>query len=143
MKEHQGKTAITFGVFDLLHFGHFELFRRIRELVGPTGKVYVMLQIDEMIEKYKLGCKNVYDFTTRQKMIETLRTVDKAIPYDVVGVEAVKDLDFNILVVGPEHTNERFQRLFKWCSENGKNVVTLPRTEGISTTKLKQLIKEM
>ena len=143
MKEHQGKTAITFGVFDLLHFGHFELFRRIRELVGPTGKVYVMLQIDEMIEKYKLGCKNVYDFTTRQKMIETLRTVDKAIPYDVVGVEAVKDLDFNILVVGPEHTNERFQRLFQWCSENGKNVVTLPRTEGISTTKLKQLIKEM
>ena len=79
------KKAITFGVFDLLHFGHFELFRRIRELVGPDGKVYVMLQIDEMIEKYKPGCKNVYDFATRQKMIETLRTVDKAIPYDCRG----------------------------------------------------------
>ena len=51
MSDYLGKTAITFGVFDLLHFGHFELFRRIRELVGPTGKVYVMLQIDEMIAK--------------------------------------------------------------------------------------------
>ena len=143
MNEQEGKTAITFGVFDLLHFGHFELFRRIREMVGSTGKVYVMLQVDEMIEKYKPGCKNVYDFATRQKMIETLRTVDRAIPYDVVGVDAVKELDFNILVVGPEHTNERFQKLFKWCAETGKEVVTLPRTQGISTTKLKELIKEI
>lgn len=143
MNEHMGKTAITFGVFDLLHFGHFELFRRIRELVGESGKVYVMLQIDEMIAKYKPGCKSVYDFTTRQKMIETLRTVDKAIPYDVVGVEAVKDIGFDILVVGPEHTNERFQRLFKWCAENGKQVVTLSRTEGISTSVLKAIIKDL
>jgi len=143
MKEYKGKTAITFGVFDLLHFGHFELFRRIRELVGESGKVYVMLQLDEMIEKYKPGCKSVYDFATRQNMIETLRTVDKAIPYDVVGIDAVKDIDFDILVVGPEHTNERFQRLFKWCAANGKDVVTLPRTEGISTTVLKAIIKDL
>ena len=141
MSRFNGKTAITFGVFDLLHFGHFELFRRIRELVGPTGKVYVMLQIDEMIEKYKAGCKHVYDFTTRQKMIESLRTVDKAIPYDVVGVDAVKAVDFDVLVVGPEHTNERFQRLFSWCNANSKEVVTLPRTEGISTTRLKEMLK--
>lgn len=143
MSDYTGKTAITFGVFDLLHFGHFELFRRIRELVGPTGKVYVMLQIDEMIEKYKPGCKSVYNFEVRQKMIETLRTVDKALPYDVVGIEAVKDVGFDILVVGPEHTNERFQRLFKWCAQNGKDVVTLPRTEGISTTSLKEIIKDL
>lgn len=137
------KKAITFGVFDLLHYGHFELFRRIRELVGSDGKVYVMLQVDEMIEKYKPGCKNVYDFEIRKKMIESLRTVDKAIPYDVVGIEAVKDIDFNVLVVGPEHTNERFQRLFAWCRENGKEIVTLPRTDGISTTRLKEIIKDM
>ena len=143
MNEKIGKTAITFGVFDLLHFGHFELFRRIRELVGNEGKVYVMLQVDEMIAKYKPGCKNVYDFDTRKKMIESLRTVDQAIAYDVVGINAVKDLNFDILVVGPEHTNDRFQKLFKWCAENRKEVVTLPRTEGISTSKLKEILKDM
>lgn len=143
MGDFTGKTAITFGVFDLLHFGHFELFRRIRELVGETGKLLVMLQIDESIAKYKPGCKSVYDFSMRQSMIETLRTVDKAVPYDAVGVEAVKDIPFDVLVVGPEHTNERFQRLFKWCGENGKSVVTLPRTEGISTSKLKEIIKDL
>ena len=43
----------------------------------------------------------------------------------------------------PKIVNERFQRLFKWCAENGKEVVTLPRTEGISTTKLKEIIKDL
>lgn len=141
--KYEGKTAITFGVFDLLHFGHFELFRRIRELVGPTGKVYVMLQVDEMIAKYKPGCKAVYDFKTRKSMIDTLRTVTEAIPYDVVGVDAVKDLDFDVLVKGPEHNNERFQILGAWCAEHGKTVEVLPRTEGISTSDLKRIIKDL
>ena len=143
MNDLKGKTAITFGVFDLLHFGHFELFRRIRELIGDEGKLYVMLQVDEMIEKNKPGCKRVYDFATRKIMLETLRTVDRAIAYDIVGVEAVKNVDFDLLVVGPEHTNECFQRLFQWCAESGKAVVTLPRTEGISTTKMKEIVKEL
>ena len=136
------KTAITFGVFDLLHYGHFELFRRIKDLVGGEGRVYVMLQSDEWVSKFK-DVKLVYDYQTRKKMIETLRTVDKVIPYDAVGVDAVKDVDFDVLVVGPEHTNERFQRLFKWCAENGKEVVSLPRTSGVSTTLLKEMIREL
>lgn len=59
--KYEGKTAITFGVFDLLHFGHFE----------------------------------------------------------------------------------RFQVLGAWCAEHGKTVEVLPRTEGISTTDLKRIIKDL
>ena len=106
------KKAITFGVFDLLHFGHFELFRRIRELVGEDGEVIVMLQKDEWVSKFK-DVKLVYDFATRKAMIETLRTVTRTVPYETVGVEAVRDVDFDTLVVGPEHTSERFQRPFR------------------------------
>ena len=142
MNEYKGMKAITFGVFDLLHYGHFELFRRIRELVGPEGEVSIMLQRDEWVSRYK-PVKLVYNFEMRRSMIETLKTVTRAIPYDTVGVEAVQDVDFNLLVCGPEHTNERFQKLFKWCDEHGKKVVTLPRTEGISTTALKEIIRDM
>ncbi len=142
MNKYKGKTAITFGVFDLLHFGHFELFRRIRELVGEEGNVYVLLQVDEWVSKYK-DVKLVYDFSTRKKMIDTLRTVTEVLPYESVGIDAVANLDFDVLVVGPEHTSERFQVLFKWCREHGKEVVTLPRTAGISTTDLKRMIKDM
>lgn len=140
MSEFEGMKAITFGVFDLLHFGHFELFRRIRELVGPTGEVIVMLQKDEWVTKFK-DVRLVYDFETRKKMIEALKSVTRVIPYESVGVDAVKDVGFNLLVRGPEHCSERFLSLSKWCEEAGKKWTILPRTEGISTTKLKEIIK--
>lgn len=134
------KRAVTFGVFDLLHFGHFELFRRIRDLVGADGQVIVMLQRDEWVAKFK-PVRIVYDFETRRRMLETLRTVDRVVPYDTVGVEAVRELDFDTLVLGPEHRGGRFQELSDWCAERGKEVVVLPRTEGISTTVLKEIIR--
>ena len=136
------KTILTFGVFDLLHYGHFELFRKMREYVGSDGKVIVMLQRDEWVSKFK-DVRLVYDFNMRKRMIETLRTVDGVVPYDVVGVDSVKDVNFNVLAVGPEHTSERFQSLFRWCRENDKEVVVLPRTDGISTTRLKEIIKDL
>lgn len=136
------KKAITFGVFDLLHYGHFELFRRIRQLVGPDGEVIVMLQKDEWVQKFK-DVKLVYDYEMRKSMIETLRTVTRVLPYESVGIDAVKDVDFNVLVRGPEHNSERFLELSDWCERNGKSCIVLPRTDGISTTSLKQTIKEI
>lgn len=134
------KRVLTFGVFDLLHYGHFELFRRARALGGPDGRLIVALQWDEWVSKFK-DAHLVYNFEMRKKMIETLRTVYKVEGYDIVGVPVLERIDFDILAVGPEHTNERFQACFKWCAEHGKEVVVLPRTEGISTTKLKEILK--
>lgn len=136
------KKVLTFGVFDLLHYGHFELFRRAQALGGPNGQLVVALQWDEWVSKFK-DAHLVYNFEMRKKMIETLRTVHKVEGYDVVGIPVLERIDFDILVVGPEHTNERFQACFRWCAEHGKEVVVLPRTEGISTTKLKEIIKEL
>jgi cytidyltransferase-like protein len=142
MSEFEGMKAITFGVFDLLHYGHFELFRRIRELVGPSGEVIVLLQKDEWVTKYK-DVKLVYNFEQRKQMLETLCTVTRVVPYDSVGIDAVMNLDFNLLVRGPEHNSERFQTLSKWCEDNDKKWTVLPRTEGISTTVLKQIIMDI
>lgn len=133
--------ALTFGVFDLLHYGHFELFRRIRELVGRDGEVIVMLQKDEWVTKFK-DVKLVYNFDQRKSMIEALKYVTKVIPYETVGISAVENVDFNLLVRGPEHCSERFQILSSWCETHGKKWTILPRTDGISTTSLKQILKE-
>lgn len=136
MSEFEGMKAVTFGVFDLLHYGHFELFRRIRELVGPAGEVIVMLQKDDWVTKFK-DVKLVYNFDQRKQMIETLRTVTKVIPYETVGIDALKDVDFDLLVRGPEHNSERFQILSDWCLSSGKNWTILGRTPGISSTMLR------
>lgn len=141
MGKFYGMKAVTFGVFDLLHYGHFELFRRIRELVGDHGEVIVLLQKDEWVRKFK-DVKLVYNFEQRKRMIETLRTVSKVVPYETVGVDALNGVDFNLLVRGPEHCSERFQILSKWCEDTGRKWTILPRTEGISTTSLKQMIKD-
>ena len=140
MSGFEGMKAVTFGVFDLLHYGHFELFRRIRDLVGPTGEVIVMLQKDEWVTKFK-DVKLIYTHDQRKEMIESLKSVTRVIPYETVGVDAVKDVDFNLLVRGPEHCSERFQTLSQWCEDTGKKWTILPRTEGISTTELKDIIK--
>ena len=135
------KTAITFGVFDLLHYGHFELFRRIKDLVSPDGKVFAMLQLDAWVTKYK-PVKLVYDWEKRAKMIAALRYVDKVLPYGAVD-ESIKGVDFTTLVVGSDQCHAGFQRAMQWCRDNGREVIVLPRTEGVSTTRLKEIIEDL
>jgi len=135
-ENYEGKTALTFGVFDLLHFGHFELFRRVRELVGAFGKVRVAVQSDESVTKYKPQAKLVYDWNTRAKMIAAIRFVDDVIPYADVD-ESIKHCDFDVAVFGPDQCHAGFQRAMQWCRENGRDVVVLPRTEGISSSQLR------
>lgn len=136
MAKYDGKTAITFGVFDLLHYGHFELFRRIRELVGDDGMVVVAVQSDAFVSKYKPQAKLVYDWNTRRQMIEALRYVDKVVPYTDVDA-SIKDYEFDVAVFGPDQIHAGFMNARKWCGDNGRVVVVLQRTDGISSSQLR------
>ena len=71
------QTVLTVGVYDLLHYGHFELFRRARDLAGADGRLVVAVQEDAIVTKYKPQTKLVYDWDTRVKMIRALRYVDE------------------------------------------------------------------
>ncbi len=129
------KTVITFGVFDLLHWGHFELFRRCKEL-SECGRLIVAVQLDDSVLKYKPHTKLVYDWDKRVKMISALRYVDCVVPYDDVD-ESIKTVDFDLFVVGPDQTHAGFVRAKQWCCDNGRDVIVLSRTEGVSTTALR------
>lgn len=130
------KRVLTVGVYDLLHFGHFELFRRARELAGSDGALTVAVQTDEVVTKYKPQTKLVYDWDTRVKMITALRYVDKVVPYDDIDT-SIKGIDFDIFAIGGDQVHAGFQRAVKWCEENGKQVIRLSRTEGISSSQLR------
>lgn len=135
MKNFFGKTAITFGVFDLLHYGHFELFRRMKELVGINGCVMVSVQEDAWVTKFK-NVRLVYNWEKRAKMISALRYVDEVVSYTSVD-ETIKGLQFDVFVVGPDQNHEGFRRAKEWCLENGREVLVLGRTEGISSSQLR------
>ena len=130
------KKVLTVGVFDLLHWGHFELFRRCKELAGPDGELTVAVQEDAIVTKYKPQAKLVYDWDRRVKMISALRYVDHVVPYSDVD-ESIKHIDFTVFVVGPDQCHAGFQRAMQWCRDNGREVVVLPRTDGISSTQLR------
>ena len=137
----QGKRVFLVGVFDLLHFGHFELFRRAKALAGPGGKLTVAVQDDEFVLKYKPTANIVVPLDKRIAMIETLRTVDRVVIYTDVD-EIVKELDFDTFVVGGDQTHAGFQRAIDWCKANGREVVRLSRTPGVSSSELRKGIAE-
>ena len=100
-------------------------------------------QIDNdgaVIQKYKPGTEMVYSTDERLYMVSAVRYVDEVVVYYDVDVD-IQKLDFDILVVGPDQKHAGFQRAMQWCRDNGKEVVVLPRTEGISSTMLRQYSK--
>lgn len=131
------KTVLTVGVFDLLHWGHFELFRRCRELAGEKGRLVVAIQEDSVVTKYKPGTKLAYDWDKRKKMISALRYVDEVISYGDID-ESIKHIDFDVFAIGGDQLHEGFKRAIDWCEVNGKEVVRMRRTDGISSTEIRQ-----
>ena len=130
------KTVLTVGVYDLLHWGHFELFRRCKELAGKGGKLVVAVQEDAVVTKYKPQTKLAYDWDKRVKMIRALRYVDDVVPYDDID-ESIKKIDFDVFAIGGDQIHAGFQRAVKWCENNGKEVIRLSRTNGISSSQIR------
>lgn len=133
------KKVLTVGVYDLLHIGHVNLFRRARKL---GDSLTVAVQCSEVVLKYKPEAKLVYSTEERMYMVKSIRYVDEVIVYEGVD-EIVKIADFDVFVTGPDQNHAGFQAAIAWCKEHGKEVVVLPRTEGISSSWLKEQIKTM
>ena len=132
------KKIITFGVFDVLHHGHVNLFRRAKEMTSLDNKLIVAVQDQDYILKFKPDTRIVNSMEDRLLMVGAIRYVDEVIIYKDVS-EDIMNTEFDILIKGPDQNHPGFMKAVKWCEENGKEVVTVPRTEGISSSMLKNL----
>ena len=132
------KTILTFGVDDMLHIGHILLFKHAKELFpNEDCRLVVAVQEGAFILKYKPGIKMVYSTEERLFMVHAVRWVDKVITYKDVDKD-IQHIDFDIFVKGPDQQHIGFQKAVEWCNANGKKVVTIPRTEGISSSMLRE-----
>ena len=131
------KTVLTFGVYDMMHIGHILLFKRAKEY---GDKLIAAVQDGEVILKYKPDTRVIYTTEERLYMVSTIRYVDEVALYRDVDVD-IQNFDFDVLVLGQDQNHAGFQRAIQWCRENGKEVVRLPRTEGISSTLLREYSK--
>lgn len=131
------KTILTFGVYDMLHIGHILLFKRAKEL---GDKLVVAVQDGDYILKYKPGTQMVYSTEERLYMVSTIKYVDEVVVYRDVDID-IKNIGFDIFVRGEDQQHAGFQRAIQWCEENEKEVVVLKRTDGISSTLLREYSK--
>ena len=132
------KRILTFGVYDMMHFGHIMLFKRAKELNDLDNKLIVAVQDSKAILKYKPNTKMVNTLEERLIMISSLKYVDEVVIYNDVDID-IQKVDFDIFVKGPDQNHDGFKRAEEWCRQNGKEVVVLPRTEGISSSMLRNI----
>lgn len=132
------KTVLTVGVYDMLHIGHILLFKRAKEL---GNKLIVAVQDSSVILKYKPGTEMIYTTEERMYMVSSIKYVDEVVVYRDVDKD-IPNIDFDIFAKGPDQLHEGFQKAVKWCEENGKEVVVIPRTEGISSSLLREYSKD-
>lgn len=126
---------LTFGVFDYFHIGHLRLFKQCKEY---ADFLIVAVQNGEYILKYKPETKILYTTEQRVEILSALKIVDEVVVYDTVSPETLKTIDFDILALGEDHIGERFTVVENWCVENGKKIVRLKRTQGISSSQIKK-----
>ena len=136
MRPRKYKKVLTVGVYDLLHKGHVELYRRAK---GLGDYLIVAAQDSDFILKYKPTAKVLNSTEDRKYMIKAIRYVDEVVTYTDVD-KIVKELDFDVFVTGPDQCHEGFQRAIQWCEGHGKEHLVLGRTEGVSSSELKARI---
>lgn len=126
------KTVITYGTFDLLHIGHIRILERARAL---GDRLIVGISSDEFNAlKHKQAMFSYYE---REQIVGALRCVDFVFPEHTWEQKREDILKYkaDIFVMGHDWAG-KFDELKDICE-----VVYLPRTEGISTTMIREDIK--
>lgn len=129
------KRVLTYGTFDLLHYGHIRLLKRAKE---QGDYLIVALSTDDFNLREK-GKKTYHSFETRKEMLEALRVVDLVIAEEnwEQKTEDVKKYEVDVVIMGGDWAgSDRFEHLKEFCE-----VVYLERTQGVSTTQIKKSLK--
>jgi len=124
------KRILTYGTFDLLHYGHIRILKRAKEL---GDYLVVALSTDEF--NATKGKKAYHSYETRKKMLEAIRYVDLVIPENnwEQKIQDIKDYKIDVVVMGDDWAgSDKFDYLKEYCE-----VKFLERTPGVSTTMIK------
>ena len=125
------KRVITYGTFDLLHYGHINLLRRAKAL---GDYLIVALSTDEFNWNSKKK-RTYFPYEQRKQLLESIRYVDLVIPEEDWNQKKNDMHEYHIdtFVMGDDWKGK-----FDFLKEEGVDVVYLPRTPEISSSKIKK-----
>lgn len=126
------KKILTYGTFDMFHIGHLNLLKRARSL----GDYLIVGVSTDEFNKIK-GKKTLIPFEERKQIVESIKYVDLVIPEKnwEQKIDDIKKYNIDIFVMGDDWKG-KFDFLKDYCE-----VIYLSRTDGVSTTKLKENLK--
>lgn len=126
------KRVITYGTFDLLHYGHINLLRRAKE---HGDYLIVALSTDEFNWDSKQK-KCYFTYEKRKQLLEAIRYVDLVIPENnwEQKVNDIKEYHIDTFVMGDDWEG-KFDYL---RDDTDAEVIYLPRTPEISTSQIKK-----
>ncbi len=127
--------VITFGTFDILHYGHIRILMRAKEL----GNHLIVGVSSDDLNLRKKGRKPVYSEFERTEMLKALRVVDEVFLEESLELKKQYILDHqaDVLVMGDDWAG-KFDDMKTVC-----DVVYLPRTPSISTTSIIEVVKSL
>ncbi|MDD3044940.1 MAG: glycerol-3-phosphate cytidylyltransferase [Candidatus Delongbacteria bacterium] len=127
------KKVITYGTFDLFHYGHLRILERARYY---GDYLIVAVSTDEFNALKGKIC--TYPYEHRSKIVAALKFVDEVIPENnwEQKIDDIKNNGVDVFVMGNDWEG-KFDFLKKYCE-----VIYLPRTDNISTTQIKEDIRK-
>ncbi len=129
------KRVITYGTFDLLHYGHINILKRAKAL----GDYLIVAVSSDEFNESKKGKHCYFPYEKRKALVEAVRYVDLVIP-ECDWEQKRSDMhEYHIdtFVMGDDWEGQ-----FDFLREEGVEVVYLPRTPEISTTQIKGDLKK-
>lgn len=127
------RRILTYGTYDLLHYGHINLLRRAKDLGD-----YLIVGISTDKFNNLKGKKSYFSYEKRKYMLKSVKYVDEVIEENdwEQKIHDIKKYNIDVLVMGDDWIG-KFDYLKEYCE-----VIYLPRTSDISTTQIKQTLKE-
>ena len=127
------KRVLVYGTFDLFHYGHLELLRKVKEICD-----YLIVGVASDDYALKKGRKTIYNCKERYEIVKSIKYVDECFVNELPFENRLEQiLKYNVDAIVVDEKNKKFfEYLHGIC-----NVLSFPRTSGISTTIIKKKIK--
>lgn len=134
------------GTYDLFHYGHVRLLKRLKKMAGKNGTLIVALNTDEFIEQFK-GSKPVMNLEERMEVLKSCKYVDEVV-VNYSGEDSkptILKARADFVVAGTDWCERDYMKQMGftrgWLEENNIGFGYIPYTTTISTTDIKKRLK--
>lgn len=131
------KIGFTQGTFDTLHYGHINLLKNAKE---HCDYLIVGVNSDALVQSYK-NTDTVIKTLDRVEIVKAIKYVDKVIITETLDKNIhLKNLKYNVIFIGDDWKgSERWNKTEEELKEKNVDVVYIPYTKTISTSKIKKI----